>query len=421
MVLNKLLIVIDLLYYLIIVDYHKSEIEEICSFMELYIRVGDNGLDGGSRGDNKDTSFGINILIINQGSDGFPQDPPTDDYILCLTEYDDQRIYTNPSRDEVKFVEEGLDEVIVEGICNKQPSPSPTSDPTTDPTTDPTEVPTSIRTTLEPTTPSPTTAMPSIAPTYTECSTEDALNIAFLMDESGSVSYDDWQQVLQFVERIYTYDISPLSYVALYEYASLAAWTELVSFTGPKSNTLPQMEILNELSTNRWTPAGQTETWDAVNRVLDDIHNYKTIDNCDGNIDDKCWQRSDILILITDGVPTGTDVCGDMGIRMSQSDVDIVIILIDRENVDISAISCLDINDNGQDIISLASFDSQEFIDIEERIRTKLCSGNNPQSNGEQPEYNPWQYCDENGLNCYIGLGPVPTQGGGGQGGEADA
>ena len=73
----------------------QTEIEEICQIMEPYIRVGDNGPDG-SRGDNKDTSFGINVLIINQGADGFPQDPPTDDYILCLTEYDDERIYTNP-------------------------------------------------------------------------------------------------------------------------------------------------------------------------------------------------------------------------------------------------------------------------------------------------------------------------------------
>ena len=71
--------------------------------MEPYIRVGDNGPDGGSRRDNKDTSFGINVLIINQGHDGFPEDPATDDYILCLTEYDDERIYTNNFRDQAKI------------------------------------------------------------------------------------------------------------------------------------------------------------------------------------------------------------------------------------------------------------------------------------------------------------------------------
>ena len=53
----------------------QSEIEAICSFIEPYIRVGDNGPNGCSRGDNKQTSFGINVLIINHGADGFQENP----------------------------------------------------------------------------------------------------------------------------------------------------------------------------------------------------------------------------------------------------------------------------------------------------------------------------------------------------------
>eukprot|EP01084_Bolivina_argentea_P147417 257918_1 len=51
---------------------------------------------------------------------------------------------------------------------------------------------TAAPTTASPTTAAPTTAQPTIAPTFDQCMSNDSLNIAFLLDESGSVSNTSW-------------------------------------------------------------------------------------------------------------------------------------------------------------------------------------------------------------------------------------
>ena len=264
-----------------------------------------------------------------------------------------------------------------------------------------------IMTTPNPTT-NPTTSRPTLAPTYMACDTDDAFNIAFVLDESGSVDIDEWGIIIQFVERLITFDVSPVSYVSLFEFASLANYRQFLKWTGPKSIT--EQTMINALYTNPYNPSGQTETWDAVNRVLDNFHDYKQ------NCDDNCYQRSDILFLVTDGEPTGNTVCPDMIPRMQLSNVDIVVILIDPNgDIDETKVSCLDVQNNGMDVIKLPSFDSDDFNAIEARIRDKICNGENPEFNGERPVYNPWIY--ENGT---IGLGPIPTRSGGGLGGAAD-
>merc|ERR1719385_218803 len=46
------------------------------------------------------------------------------------------------------------------------------------------------------------TTIPTVAPTFTVCDSNDSLNIAFLMDESGSVDSDEWDVIVSFVDRI---------------------------------------------------------------------------------------------------------------------------------------------------------------------------------------------------------------------------
>ena len=76
--------------------------------------------------------------------------------------------------------------------------------------------------------------------------------------------------------------------------------------------------------------------------------------------------------MLTDGEPTDGPVCPDMTLRMNQSDVDIVIILIDPDNnINESSRDCLDVKDNGQDVIRLSDFSSNSFNAIEQRIRDK--------------------------------------------------
>ena len=128
-------------------------------------------------------------------------------------------------------------------------SAAPTREPTSDPSASP-------------------TIQPTMAPTYEVCDTNDSLNIGFLMDESGSVSSDEWDVMVEFVSRIATYDVAGPSYVALWEYASLVAFDQFLDFTEIGTTRDGVDTVTNALDSNGYTPVGTTETWDAVNRFV---------------------------------------------------------------------------------------------------------------------------------------------------------
>jgi len=273
-----------------------------------------------------------------------------------------------------------------------------TSEPTTAaPTTSaPTtaEPTTSEPTTAAPTTAAPTTLQPSAAPTYVACDTDDAFNIAFLLDESGSVDSSEWDVILQFVSRIATFDVAGPSYVSLFEYASLVAFTQFQDWTNLATG---EGDILRALERNPYNTAGLTYTWDAVNRVLDEFYEYRQ------TCEDGCDTRKDLLFLLTDGTPTD-QVCPNMIPRVNQSSVDIIIVGIgaDAESW-MDEVSCLDYRDAGADIFYVTEFDSDGFNAIEGMIRAKTCTGENPAGPSDRSG-EPWVYEDGS-----IGLGPVPT------------
>jgi len=269
---------------------------------------------------------------------------------------------------------------------------SPSSDPSADPTASPT--------TAEP------TREPTAFPTFPVCDTDDALNIAFLMDESGSVDSDEWDVIVTFVDRIATYDVAGPSYVSLFEYASLVAFTQFLDWTPLESG---RTAISNALTRNPYNSVGTTYTWDAVNRVLDEFWHYRK------NCTDGCETRHDILFLLTDGAPTDT-VCPDMVERANTTTVDIVIIGIgtyaDSATNWMSQIDCLDVADDGEDIYYVTEFEAGDFNAIEGVIRNYTCSGEHPASTGDRGG-DPWVYDDGS-----TGLGPVPTANGNGEGPE---
>ena len=227
-----------------------------------------------------------------------------------------------------------------------------------------------IRTTPNPTLPVPPIPFPTVSPTFETCGSEDALNIGFLLDESGSINITEWEILIQFVNRIITYDIARTSYVSLFEFASLTAWTQFLDWTHVRNN---KQIFTDSLNNNPYNPVGLTYTWDAVSRVLDEYWHYKY------TCTDGCQFRSDLLFILTDGVPSDT-VCPDIQHRVNITDIDIVLIIISHhaqaENIT-NAISCLDIRDNGKDIYTIPKFGSTEFHAIEDRIREKTCSGRN--------------------------------------------
>lgn len=248
-----------------------------------------------------------------------------------------------------------------------------------------------------PVTPAPVTAQPSAAPTYVACATDDAFNIAFVLDESGSVDSTEWGVILQFVERIATFDVAGPSYVSLFEYASLVAFTQFLDWTNLATG---EAAIANALQRNPYNTAGMTYTWDAVNRVLDEFYEYRQ------TCTDGCDTRQDILFLLTDGAPSDS-VCPDMIARVNASNVDIVIVGI-GEDADtwMDRVECLDYRDAGEDIFYVTEFDSDGFNAIEGLIRSKTCNGENPAGPSDRSG-EPWVYEDGS-----IGLGPVPTASG---------
>lgn len=96
----------------------------------------------------------------------------------------------------------------------------------------------------------------------------------FKKDESGSVSESEWLTLRNFVTRIVEDSITSASYVALYEFAGLGGFRFLLPFT--KNDATGQSTIVTELASNSYSISGQTETWDAMNRVLDDISQYQS-------------------------------------------------------------------------------------------------------------------------------------------------
>jgi hypothetical protein len=258
-------------------------------------------------------------------------------------------------------------------------------------TTTSTEIPTS-----EPT----TTLAPSPAPVFAECASDDALNIAFVMDESGSVSSAQWDLMKTFVDRIATYDVAGPSFVSVFKYASLPAYTQFLDWTSVETG---RDDITAALDNNGYSDGGLTGTWDAMNRVLDELYDYRQI------CTDGCDTRKDMIFLLTDGQPTVratndayNDVCPDMIPRVNSSNVDIVVIGVGDVSAFINDVACLDLRDDETEVFVVEDFNATQFIDIEEKIRAKTCSGLFPAGPSIR-NFTQWVYANGN-----TSLGPVP-------------
>jgi len=215
-----------------------------------------------------------------------------------------------------------------------------------------------------------------------------------------AVDEAEWDIITSFVDRIATYDVSGDSYVSLFEYASLVGFQNFLNWTSIGDDAAAVTQALNR---NNYNSAGLTYTWDAVNRVLDDFWNYRK------NCTDGCETRHDIMFLLTDGAPTD-EVCPDMIPRANSTEVDIIIIGIgttaDAQDGWMDDISCLDIQDDYQDIYYVTDFDSDDFNAIEGIIRNYTCNGENPAGPADRGGA-PWVYDDGS-----TSLGPVPTSSG---------
>jgi len=234
----------------------------------------------------------------------------------------------------------------------------------------------------------------------------DSLNIAFLMDDSGSVNEEQWGLMTAFVDRIATFDVAGPSYVSLFEFHSLPGFRQFLDWTPVETG---KDDISAALNDNSFNQIGLTATWDAVNRVLDEFYDYRQ------TCDDGCDRRHDVLFLLTDGKPSVRGeqgvppndlyrpVCDDMLPRVTGSNVDFVVIGVGDVSAFIGQVSCLDVNDNERDVYVIEDYNATQFIDVERKIRNKTCSGLFPEGPSDREGTN-WTYANGN-----TSLGPVPT------------
>lgn len=187
------------------------------------------------------------------------------------------------------------------------------------------------------------------------CTTEGALDIGFLIDESHSIGTDSYNTMKEFIQRLIKYDINEHSFVSLFRYSS--DFNQLIDFT--ENNVNGQQQLINLLD-GRISTGGGTNTGAAIKDTL--------------NIFDMNNARKDLLFVLTDG-DSNDDVCN----IVSNTDIgntEIVLIGV-GEGLDINTLrsneySCLYDNvDN--DVYYVPDFNSESFESIENDLREKTC------------------------------------------------
>eukprot|EP00483_Globobulimina_turgida_P002289 UN02291 len=225
---------------------------------------------------------------------------------------------------------------VTDDICNtKNPSFHPTKQPTSAPTD-----------------PTPFCTLPP-------CITDIALDIAFLIDDSGSVNDDEFKVMIDFIKHLIVRDINAVSYVSLYSYSDMTDFKQLADFT--EKDVVGEAYLLNVL-TNHNRDAGYTYTGDAIKKTLGYFDAYPSND------------RLDLLFVLTDGV--SYDIVCDVVSVSDIGNVEIVLVGVGEE-IDIQILSNQNYNclyDNvAKDVFYIDQFSEQSFNEKEYELRLRMC------------------------------------------------
>eukprot|EP00483_Globobulimina_turgida_P002705 UN02710 len=207
----------------------------------------------------------------------------------------------------------------------------------------------------EPTT-SPTIKAPTPYPTFTVCDSNVPLDIAFLIDESGSISDSSFLTMKTFIERLTTFDINDVSFVRLIGYSDSVE--EILPFTAVAGGG--RQTIINAVKANQQRKSS-TNTGQAIRATLQsfDLHqeNSKSF--------------TGVLFVLTDGMP-GDSVCP----LSVSANVEIVLIGIGSgvsyDKLISSTFNCL-YDDEASDVFHISTFDAASFNALEAKFRDKLC------------------------------------------------
>ena len=209
---------------------------------------------------------------------------------------------------------------------------------------------------------------PPVPPAPKDCifdacaNNQDVFNVAFLIDESGSVGYNNYMISLDFVENMIINDINNVSKIAMKGFASSV---DTIYRFSDSQNDQKQGALAALTAERNNYASGSTCTGTALKAMADEfVANTNVHDN-------------NILILMTDGHPNcGLTVC-DQKAELDAAGV-ITYIAGVTNGFSQTKVECLIDDQNNLDdyIISIPRFDSKLFYHIEAQLRSVVCPAN---------------------------------------------
>jgi hypothetical protein len=185
-----------------------------------------------------------------------------------------------------------------------------------------------------------------------ECARDAALDIAFLLDESGSIDAVEWQTMIDFVAQLIRRDINDASYVSLMEYANQEDFDQFLAFTSTAGSNKEDI-IINALQTNAYTSTGATYTGYAIQRAIEAFAAWDASDDPNN-------ERPNLLLVVTDGIPS-VPVCSDASNVFNVESVEVVIVGIGQQLTQIEQeFGCL-YDDVNTDVFLIESFTADDF------------------------------------------------------------
>ena len=217
---------------------------------------------------------------------------------------------------------------------------------------------------------------PPVPPVPSECvfsacsNVVDSFNIAFVIDESGSVGSTNYYISLDFVRKMLENDINDVSPISMLAYSYDHNMDVIYTFNQYNNAADGRAEALAALNAETYN-GGMTATGTAMRQAVDEY-----IAQTNSNDDN-------ILFLMTDGHPNeGLNVCDANLLSDIQSAGIIVYIVGVSSGFSKTAVQCLvggnpgilDGTETVDDyIISIPKFDKKLFYHIEAQLRRVVC------------------------------------------------
>jgi hypothetical protein len=230
----------------------------------------------------------------------------------------------------------------------------------------------------------PPPPVPPVPPTceFSECeNTVFDYNILFILDESGSVKADNYDNSIDFTKALIKNDVTASSAVSVYSFSN--AVDTIWQFDDDQSS---RAGVLNALETNK-AAYGQyqgqcTDTLSALEAGISEFENSATVSASDTNF----------LFLVTDGTPCcgcglssstcHVDVCGSSGanVRQRLAAYNVRVFTMGIGSFDITQIECIS---EADDVYLVSGFTSDDFTKLEEIARPDLCPAHSPTRRGQ--------------------------------------